>query len=88
MRETAVQRWRKYGKDRLYINVGDGTRIGWHDVLTSEDHGYLWLRPRAWTEVPTGQDELRLAVHSKSAVGVGRALTGNSALRETDAFDE
>jgi hypothetical protein len=31
---------------------------------------------------------LRLAVHSKSAVGVGRALTGNSALRETDAFDE
>jgi hypothetical protein len=38
MGETSVQRWRKYGKDRLYANAGDGTRLGWHDVLTGEDH--------------------------------------------------
>jgi hypothetical protein len=37
MGDTVVQRRRKYGKDRLYINADDGTRIGWHDVLTGED---------------------------------------------------
>jgi hypothetical protein len=34
---TAV-RWRKYGKDRLYVNGGDGARIGWRDLVTGEDH--------------------------------------------------
>src|SRR5450830_1632054 len=38
MGDTVVQRWRKYGKDRLYVNADDGTRIGWHDVLAGEDH--------------------------------------------------
>lgn len=49
---TVVQRWRKYGKDRLYINADDGTRVGWHDVLTGEDH----------VEVPGQEDDYRAAV--------------------------
>lgn len=31
-------RWRKYGKDRLYVNAADGTRIGWRDLLTGTDN--------------------------------------------------
>ena len=27
-------RWRKYGKDRLYVSDGDGARIGWVDLLS------------------------------------------------------
>jgi hypothetical protein len=29
-----VVRWQRYGKDRLYVNAADGTRIGWHDLQT------------------------------------------------------
>lgn len=52
MGDTVVQRWRKYGKDRLYVNDGDGTRIGWHDLLTGEDH----------VEISDQEDEYRTAV--------------------------
>lgn len=38
MSGVVVQRWRKYGKDRLYVNDADGTRIGWLDVATGVDH--------------------------------------------------
>lgn len=33
-----VARWRRYGKDRLYVTSSDGTKIGWRDLLTGEDH--------------------------------------------------
>src|SRR3954466_2679685 len=33
-----VARWRRYGKDRLYVTAVDGTKIGWRDLLTGEDH--------------------------------------------------
>ena len=52
MGETVVQRWRKYGKDRLYVNADDGTRIGWHDVPTGEDH----------VEIPGREVDYRAAV--------------------------
>lgn len=52
MGDTVVQRWCKYGKDRLYIDADDGTRIGWHDVLTGEDH----------VEIPDHEDDYRAAV--------------------------
>lgn len=35
---ATVARWRRYGKDRLYVTGVDGTRIGWRDLLTGEDH--------------------------------------------------
>ncbi len=31
-----VVRWRKYGKDRLYVNDEAGLRIGWVDLLTGQ----------------------------------------------------
>ncbi|MFF8724951.1 hypothetical protein ACF073_00495 [Streptomyces sp. NPDC015171] len=32
--ELHVTRWRKYGHDRLYANLPDGTAVGWADVRT------------------------------------------------------
>src|SRR3954452_1105680 len=36
MGDTGVQvvRWRRYGKDRLYVNDAEGRRLGWVDVIT------------------------------------------------------
>jgi hypothetical protein len=36
MTELQVSRWRRYGKDRLYVNGADGVRIGWLDNLSGE----------------------------------------------------
>jgi hypothetical protein len=36
MAELQVTRWRRYGKDRLYVNGPDGVRIGWLDNLSGE----------------------------------------------------
>ena len=36
MTEVQVTRWRKYGKDRIYVNAADGVRIGWLDYLSGE----------------------------------------------------
>jgi hypothetical protein len=31
-----VRRWRSAGADRLYVNSGDGSRIGWVDLTSGE----------------------------------------------------
>ena len=36
MGDLRVSRWRKYGKDRLYVNDEAGLRIGWVDLLTGD----------------------------------------------------
>ncbi|MDQ3972901.1 MAG: NERD domain-containing protein [Actinomycetota bacterium] len=36
MTDLTVQRWRRYGKDRLYVNTADGQPVGWVDLLTGE----------------------------------------------------
>jgi hypothetical protein len=36
MRDLQVLRWRKYGKDRLYVNDQAGQRVGWVDLLTGQ----------------------------------------------------
>jgi hypothetical protein len=33
-----VSRWRRYGKDRLYVTGDDGARLGYRDLLTGQDH--------------------------------------------------
>lgn len=35
---TSVARWRRYGQDRLYVTAANGTKIGWRDLLSGEDH--------------------------------------------------
>ena len=42
-----VTRWRRYGKDRLYVARADGTKVGWWDLLAEEAH----LEPDASGEV-------------------------------------
>jgi len=33
-----VSRWRRYGKDRLYVTATDGTALGYRDLVTGRDH--------------------------------------------------
>jgi hypothetical protein len=34
--ELKVTRWKRYGHDRLYANLPDGTAVGWADVETGD----------------------------------------------------
>jgi hypothetical protein len=34
--ELTVTRWKRYGHDRLYANLSDGTAVGWADVRTGD----------------------------------------------------
>lgn len=34
--ELHVTRWKRYGHDRLYANLPDGTAVGWADVRTGD----------------------------------------------------
>jgi hypothetical protein len=36
--EFVLLRWRRHGKDRLYVARSDGTKIGYWDLLTDEAH--------------------------------------------------
>lgn len=36
--DAQVVRWRKYGKDRLYVTAGEGIKLGHHDLMTGLDH--------------------------------------------------
>lgn len=33
-----VNRWKRYGKDRLYVTCGEDTKVGFWDLLTDEAH--------------------------------------------------
>ncbi|SDC05781.1 Nuclease-related domain-containing protein [Raineyella antarctica] len=33
-----ITRWRRYGKDRLYVREDNGADIGWWDLVTGEGH--------------------------------------------------
>lgn len=58
MSELTVVRWRKYGKDRLYVNGPDELRLGWCDLLT----GALTV------EVETDREAVEAAVASWRAL--------------------
>jgi hypothetical protein len=34
--ELDIARWRRHGKDRLYVNASDGGLVGWIDLMTGE----------------------------------------------------
>ena len=38
MGDLEIARWRKYGKDRLYVNDPEGARAGWVDLQTGAHH--------------------------------------------------
>jgi hypothetical protein len=33
-----ARRWTRYGKDRVYVTAADGTKVGWLDLLTGDEH--------------------------------------------------
>ncbi|MGA8680746.1 MAG: nuclease-related domain-containing protein [Acidimicrobiales bacterium] len=35
-RVSSVSRWKRFGRDRLYVNASDGRSIGWLDLTTGE----------------------------------------------------
>jgi hypothetical protein len=35
---VTIARWRKYGRDRLYITLVDGAKVGYWDLVTDEPH--------------------------------------------------
>lgn len=60
--ELMVNRWRRWGKDRLYVTTADGeTTVGWWDLQTDEGH----------PEAPEHLATLEAAVHSWKADGTG-----------------
>lgn len=36
--DLTIARWRKYGNDRLYVALADGTKVGYWDLVTDEAH--------------------------------------------------
>ena len=36
--DVVVNRWRRFGHDRLYVVHGDETKIGWWDLKADEGH--------------------------------------------------
>lgn len=38
MSSLTVKRWRRYGNDRIYVSLADGSPVGWYDVVTGTSH--------------------------------------------------
>ena len=36
--DVTIARWRKFGRDRLYVARADGTKLGYWDLVTDEAH--------------------------------------------------
>ena len=36
--DVTIARWRKFGRDRLYVARADGTKLGYWDLVTDEGH--------------------------------------------------
>jgi hypothetical protein len=36
--DLVVKRWKRYGKDRLYVTAGENTKVGFWDLTTNEAH--------------------------------------------------
>ncbi|MCC2321354.1 nuclease-related domain-containing protein [Cellulomonas xiejunii] len=98
MGQPQVARWRKHGKDRLYVNQPDGRRLGWHDLLDGTDHAdspdhlaavqaaaARWRAERVPTPPRGDQDDPHSAVAPDWYDLAGRA-PGQMALAQADAM--
>lgn len=36
--DVTIARWRKFGRDRLYVAHADGMKVGYWDLVTDEPH--------------------------------------------------
>jgi len=65
-----VERWRRYGKDRLYVSDQGGQRVGWLDLLSGD----------VSLEIPEQREAFQLAVDSY------RQASGGSSERPHEAL--
>lgn len=64
-----LNRWRRYGKDRLYVSHADETKVGWWDLVVDEAH----------PETPEALSALTAAVDRWKAENLARASAASSA---------
>lgn len=77
---TVATRWKRYGKDRLYVTASDGVQVGWWDLATDEPH----------PETPQVAGLLHEAVavwRSTSPAGASRLAPGSRGERPTTKSD-
>ncbi|GAB3441271.1 NERD domain-containing protein [Phycicoccus ginsengisoli] len=73
--DLVVNRWRRYGKDRLYVETPDGSKVGFWDLVTETGH----------PESPDSESSLLAAVASwKSTAGLAAAGPAATAPVEAD----
>lgn len=63
--DLQTKRWRRYGKDRVYVSTADGRQVGWLDLLDGARH----------LELPEQADPSRLRC-SRSLRACGGAVPG------------
>jgi hypothetical protein len=68
-----AQRWRRYGKDRLYVNRAHDVEVGWWDLTTDEPH----------PATPDDLAELHAAVEAWRDAGSRRAVLVPPATRSS-----
>ncbi len=65
-----VNRWRRYGKDRLYVAYADGTKVGYWDLTTDTGHPegseHLAVLTQAANDWRAGGNDARAATSSSS----------------------
>lgn len=76
MSSPTVTRWRRYGKDRLYVTDADGMKVGWFDLLTGQAHPEAAGRAaeldeavRAWQAGSTGEQSAVSIPETPAAAG-------------------
>jgi hypothetical protein len=78
--ELVVTRWRRYGKDRLYVSLADGSKVGYWDLVADEAH----------PETPDVGDLLAAARSSweaESSVEVAKPSAASSSVAALDAIE-
>lgn len=69
---TTVTRWRRYGKDRLYVTDAAGLKVGWFDLVADQPH----------PETPMRLGELAAAVQTWQATDIPVAATALAGLQK------
>src|SRR5207244_1950344 len=88
-RALAITRWKRYGKDRLYVATSTGERVGWLDLLTGEATIELVEHRQAFQQAISGHSRVQ-GTHSASQpertpeIPAG-GLSGGSASAVADA---
>lgn len=71
-----MNRWQRYGKDRLYVTARDGVQLGWHDLVSGATH----------CDRPERADELARAVATwRTTNGMSHATAAGATVDPTEA---